>query len=356
MTLQRFRYLLAALLALSFVAGCGKEGDKKPSTQVAAKVNGDEITVHQVNAVLGRTSDVTPDRAAQVKREALERLVEQQLAMQQALHKKLDRTPGVQLALESARREILARAYLDQVVALQAKPTEEEGKKYYAAHPELFSQRRVFVFEELAVNLDESAVPALKERISKARSLKEVADWLQARGIPFAPNRVVAAAEQIPLEVLPRFHAAKDGDILLLENGKVRRVMRLAGSRTEPVDEATAMPRILQFLANRRAREVSDAELKQLKAGAQLQYVGEFESAAAAEAAAKAAAAEKARSTVEAKARAQAEEEAKAAEATRARLAEARVRQEAEERERAATQKAPALPQDVIKKGIGALK
>lgn len=353
-----YRLLRAVVMfALAALAACGKESDKKPATQVAAKVNGEEITVHQVNAVLARAPQGAQEMAAQAKHEALERLVEQQLAMQQALHRKLDRTPTVQFAIDAARREILARAYVDHVIATQPKPTEEEGRKYFTAHPELFSQRRVYVLEEIVATMDDAAAAALRERVAKARSLKDVADWLAAQRIPFAPNRVVRAAEQIPLEILPKVYVARAGDVFIIENRNVRQVVRLVESRLEPVDEATAMPRIMQFLSNRRAKEAADAEIKQLKASAEIEYTGEFKSVAATEAAARERASAKARSEAAVKERMEAEERAKTTEATRTRLAaEARARLEAEERERSAAQRQPALPQEAIKKGLGALK
>lgn len=350
---------VVSCLVVMLAAGCGKDADpgKPVATQVAAKVNSDEITVHQVNAALGRTPNVSPPLAEQAKREVLERLIDQQLAMQQAIHKKLDRTPAVQMAMEAARREILARAYMDQVFAAEPKPTAEEIKQYYAGHPALFAQRRVFMLEELAVSGGKEIAEPLRQRAAKARSLKDIADWLQARQVPFSPNRGVRAAEQIPLELLPKLQAAKDGEIVITESGDLRRVIRVVTSRAEPVDEATASPRIAQFLANRRSREVAEAELKQLKAGAEIRYTGEFAEPAAAAAKVRAEAEDKQRVAAQAKAKAQAEEEARAAEATRVRLAaEAQSRKDAEERTRASAEKPSALPQEAIKKGLGAFK
>lgn len=355
---MRARTGVVTCLVIALAAGCGNEADtskSKPATQVAAKVNSDEITVHQINAALARMPSVSPETAEKAKRDVLERLIDQQLAMQQAIHKKLDRTPAVQMAMETARREILARAYMDQVFAAQPKPTAEEVKQYYASHPELFAQRRVYVLEELAISSGNEISEPLRQRAAKARSLKEIADWLQAQQIPFAPNRGVRAAEQIPLELLPKLHAAKEGQIVIAESEGLKQVVRVVASRAEPVNEAAASPRIAQFLANRRSREIAEAELKQLKAGAEIQYTGEFAEPAAAAAKARVQAEEAVRVAAQAKAKAQAAEEAKAAEATRARLAaEAQSRKEAEERARAEAEKPSALPQESIKRGLGA--
>ena len=347
------------LLALVVAYGCGKGEEKKaPATQVAAKVNADEITVHQVNYALAKTPNLAPELAERAKKEILNRLIDQQLARQQAIGKKLDRAPGVQQALEAARSEILARAYLEQVAAAQPKPSTEETKKYYAEHPELFAQRRVYSLEEIAFATKDDIAAGLRERAAKARSMQEIAEWLKSRDIRFTANRGVRAAEQIALEVLPKLQVAKDGEIVVIVNGDNHQVIRVTASKTEPVDEAAATPRIEQFLFNRRSREAVDKELRQLKAGAQIEYLGEFAAdASTAEAKAKAEAAAKSKALAEAKAKSEAETKARTEEATKARLAsETKARLDAEAKARAAQSKPAPVPQQNIEKGIGGLK
>ena len=279
-------YLLAGAAVL---AACGKDDDKKAASQVAATVNSQEITVHQVNNVLARNPNITPEAAPRAKREIVERLIDQELARQQALEKKLDRSPGVVQAIEAAKTEILARAYLQEVAAAQAKPTPEEVKKYYAEHPELFSQRRLYVLEEFAVPAKDGIAAALRERVAKAKSMQEIGDWLKSREVQFAVNRGARAAEQIPLEMLPMLQKMKEGEIQVIEAADRVNVIRVAAAKTVPVDEAAAAPRIQQFLFSRRSNEVIAEEMKRLKEHAKIEYVGEF--AAAAPAAAKPAAA-----------------------------------------------------------------
>lgn len=350
------------LLAVAAAAGCGKqrsEAKKKPSTQVAAKVDADEITVHQVNDVLARTPNISPATADRAKREILDKLIEQHLARRQAIQKELHQSPRVMQAIEAARSEILARTYLEQIVAALPKPTPEETKKYYAEHPELFAQRRIFSLEEIAVSAKDDLGPALRQRVAKARTMQEIAEWLQSQEIGFVPNRGVRAAEQLPLDLLPRVQQMKDGEMQVFDApGGRYQVVRLVASRSEPVDEAAASPRIQQYLFNRQSSEAVANELKQLKAQAKIEYLGEFAGdAAAAEAKAKAQAEARAREQAAAKAKAEAEAQSRAEEIAKSRAAaEARARADAEAKAKAGPAKAVELPKQNIEKGVGGLR
>jgi EpsD family peptidyl-prolyl cis-trans isomerase len=284
------RPLLAAALplCLSLVA-CGAGDEKKVASQVAVKVNADEITVHQVNAVLARAQDIAAEDPAQAKRAALERLIGQELARQQAIVKKLDRSPEVVQAIEAARAEILARAYLQQVGAGHASPTAEDVKKYYAEHPELFAERRLYALEEVSFAPRAQLAEDLRAQVAGAATLQEVADWLKKQRVRVAYTRGSRAAEQIPLDLLPVLKEMKDGEMRLVEHGGRMHVIRLAASKVAPMDEATARPRIERFLANQRAGELMTEEMKRLRSHARIEYVGEFAGEAPRQADAKAA-------------------------------------------------------------------
>lgn len=358
MTTCRRIGLAPLLLVVAAVAGCGKGEEKKAATQVAAKVNSHEITIHQVNAVLAKAQNVTPETAPRAKREILNRLIDQQLAVQQAIGKKLDRSPGVVQVLEASRAEILARAYAESVAQAQPKPTPEEVKKYYAEHPELFAQRRLYNLEDIAVTPKEGIAAGLREQVAKARSMQDIAAWLKSQGAQFVPNRGVRAAEQLSMEALPNLQTMKDGEIRLFESGKSLNVIRVVASKNEPVDEATAATRIEQFLFNQRASEALATEMKQIKSQAKIEYVGEFAGdVAAAEAKAKAEAEAKAKALAEAKAKEETEAQARAEASSKSRAAaEAKARLEAEAKAKGTTPKPAPLPQQTIEKGVSGLK
>ena len=94
----------------------------------------------------------SPEAAPKIRREILDKLVDQELAVEQAVEKKLDRSPEVLMAIENARREILARAYVEQITASMPKPTVDEAKKYYAENPQLFAERRIYNIQEIVTS------------------------------------------------------------------------------------------------------------------------------------------------------------------------------------------------------------
>jgi EpsD family peptidyl-prolyl cis-trans isomerase len=263
------------------IAGCGnKDVEKpKPATQIAAKVNSGEISVHQLNYALTRTpgaGSVSPEMAPKLRREVLDRLVDQELAVEKAIEKKLDRSPEVLLALENARREILARAYVEQITAGEPKPTVEEAKKYYAENPPLFAERRIYNIQEIVLPATAGIAAELRGMVDAGKPMEEIANWLKAKGIKFAAGSATRSAEQIPLELLPKIHPLKTGQSLILEGPQTVTVMRLAGAQSAPVSEEAALPRIQQFLGNQRAAETAKQEFKTLKTNAKITYMGEF--------------------------------------------------------------------------------
>jgi EpsD family peptidyl-prolyl cis-trans isomerase len=264
------------------LAACSKKEDVKANTQVAARVNSTDITVHQINHALARSRGITPENVPQAKREILDRLVDQELAKRQAILKGLDRSPRVILDMEAAKGEILARAYRDSLLDYLPKPAPYDIKAYYRNHPELFAERRIFNLEELVFSGNEEIAAGVRDRLAKARSLKEIAEWLQSQGIAVTGNRRVRAAEQVALEMLPKLQRMKHGESQLFSVGTAQfRLIRVVGSQAAPIDEAAAAPRIEQFLFNRNAAEVVAKEMKELRTTARIEYFGDLRGQAA---------------------------------------------------------------------------
>lgn len=287
---QRIVHAVLLSAAGALMVGCEPK-KSADAAQVAARVNKEEITLPQINQVLQQQRGLRPEQAEAASRQILERLIEHELAAQKATDLKLDRDPRVLQQLESARREVLARAYLEKAGEAAAKPSAEEVAKYHAANPALFSERRIYNLQEIAIEATPEQVAQLRAKLAAAKSGAEFVEFLKANGIRFSGNQAVRAAEQLPLASLRTIAAMKDGQAILSPTANGALVVMLAGSRAQPITLEQATPAIEQFLLNARKRELLAADLKTLRAGASISYAGKFADAASAPASGDAAAA-----------------------------------------------------------------
>jgi EpsD family peptidyl-prolyl cis-trans isomerase len=268
---------LAMAVALT-LAGCGdkKEGEDKVASQVAAKVNSDEITVHQLNFELAKLGNLSPEQAKQAANKVLNSMVDQQLLVQKAVADKVDSDPQVMQALEAARRQILAQALIQKLTANQAKPSDAELADYYAKNPALFAERRIYRLQEINVQVTPANVESVKAQLQQTKNLGDFIDWLKAQNIPARAGQSTKTAEQLPLELLPRLHQLKDGQAMTFSAPGALNILVVAGSQTQPLTQEQAKPVIERYLGNAKKREVAEAELKKLKEKAKVEYLGEY--------------------------------------------------------------------------------
>jgi len=267
--------LVALAASAALLAGCGDKKEKAAS-QTAAKVNKAEVTVHQINFVLQQQRGLRPEQADAASKQILERLIDQELALQKADDLKVDRDPRVVQQLEAARREIIARAYLEKVGEAAPKPTPEEIQKYYDEKPALFKERRIYQIQELAIEAKPEQVPQLREKLAAAKSIGDFTEFLKANEFKFAGNQAVRAAEQLPLQSLDAFAKMRDGQAVLNQGPNGVQVVVLAGSRSQPVTLEQAKPAIEQFLLNERKRKLIEEDVKKMRGEAKIEYVGKF--------------------------------------------------------------------------------
>ena len=266
--MARRAWFLAALLVL---AGCGTGESGRAPGSVAARVNGTEISVQHMGAG--------------VPAQAVDKVIDRELLVQQALKDRLDSDPAVARAIEDARREVLARAWLERAAAAKAKSTAQEVHAFYAENPALFAQRRIYRLRELGVTLpaDEAGQPSgpmleqVRAEAASGHDLEDIAGWLKWRDLKVGPVNVsTLPAEELPLGYLPQLARMREGEIAVFASPLGAEVVQLVQAKDARLTEEEAAPLIGRFLSARKKLEVAQAEVKRLRAHASIEYVGDF--------------------------------------------------------------------------------
>ena len=261
--------LASAVFALA-LAGCNK-ASVEPS-QVIARVNADEISVHQLNFALGQASKATISNS---ERDALvEKMIDRQLLQQQTLQQKLDRRPEVMVRLEEARLDILAAAYAEEVSGKLAAPDEGMAAKYFAEHPALFAGRKVYRLREISIPEDSpenvSSIAEAEARFNRKAALADVIAWLQRQPGRFFEQLTMRPAEDLPIEVADGLARLQRGDTFVLRLPRSLVIYEIQSFEAAPLTWKTAAPSIKIYLKNRQAAVSVREELDRLRSSAKI--------------------------------------------------------------------------------------
>ena len=130
---------LVTILAGSSVAAPAKapaRGGPADSLQVLVRVGRETITRADVNRRLEelpeqiRGNYTTPDG----KKQLLDRLVEEKVWMQEARKHGVEARPDVQRQIDQAKRDLVMRTYLTEMMAANPAVSDSEARAYYDAH------------------------------------------------------------------------------------------------------------------------------------------------------------------------------------------------------------------------------
>lgn len=269
------------LLLAALVAGCGDKKDEaasgvKTPAEVAAKVNGAELTVQQVNYALQRIPHLDKDQSAAASLQVVRNLVDQEVIAQKARADKLDRDPSVVQALDAARRQILAEAYMSRKLGEPAEPTDAEVSAYFETHPELFGKRKIYRLQEITIKAPQDKHEAIRTRLTASRTLNDFAEWLKAENLPVKAAQGVKAAEQLPQQLLTKLADMPDGQAIVVNAPDGLLVIVLADSQVQPVTMEQAKPPIVRALQTQARQKAAKAELDALKAAAKIEYLGDY--------------------------------------------------------------------------------
>ncbi|MGX2039529.1 EpsD family peptidyl-prolyl cis-trans isomerase [Methylocaldum sp. MU1018] len=265
---------LGASALLAMLSGCDTRPASEKATQIVARVNGDEISAEQLDVLAARSGQDADGRPQTARAKTIDNLIDQQILLQQALEKHLDRDPQVALAIEMAKRQILAQAYLDHVGRTVSKPAPSEISAFYDAHPPLFEKRKIYKFDEISIPLTSQNRNAVESYLMQPVRFDALSKWLQEQNISHTSQTVIRAAEQLPFDRLEEFDRLKKGEIALSREDEKLVVLQLFSVTEAPFDSDKAAPLIEAFLTNQNRKSLIERELTRLRQAATVEYPG----------------------------------------------------------------------------------
>lgn len=263
--LKRRRIIGVVCIAM-FLASCEKE----PEGQVAAVVNGEEITLQEINAEIGNANMPAGADAKELQRSALQRIVERRLLAQSAKEDGLDKTPEYLIRSRQVDDSLLVQLLGQRAEKSFQVPDQQAINKYMAENSSMFAGRKMYIVDRI-----QFAIPsdlAQLKTLESAHSMEEVAVRLNGLGIKFERGAAKMDSAQLGQQRLERILALPKGEPFVIpENGLVT-VAVITGESPVITNNAEMGQLATQALRRQAMTKSLEDRLKQARAKGTIKY------------------------------------------------------------------------------------
>lgn len=263
----------AALLACIAMSGCGLigGGGKAPKGQVVATVNGEEITITELNREMGGASPANAQERKAMEQAALQTIINRKLVAQAAKEQKLDKTPAFAQQELQAKEAMLVGAIQRKVAATVQDPPRAEAEKFVAEHPNMFAQRRVMVVDQVIAGKFD---PKLMKEFEPLKTLEEIEAVLTREGVDFQRTTTVLDTLNAPQGLSETLLKLPPGEVFVFPRGNAVFVNQIRDSRIVPFTGDRAINFAIAGLKQIRTQEALNREVESLRkaAGEKITY------------------------------------------------------------------------------------
>jgi EpsD family peptidyl-prolyl cis-trans isomerase len=259
----RFGVVLCASACLLLVS-CGK--GKEPGGQVAATVDGKEITMIDLrNEMAGYTAPDAKTRKL-AERAALDQIIVRKLLVDAAEKQKMDQTPEFVQQKQRVDETLLVRFWQNRIAKSVPAPSKDEIDRFVAAHPDLYANHRVFLLDQ--IRMPQITDQALFAELKPLKSLPEVGQLLASKNIPFQQGETRLDSLTVDPAIVDQLLKLPSDDVFVMPQGNLLVVSKIREIQTTPVPPNIVTKHATQVITAQRTREAVQRELGGALAGA----------------------------------------------------------------------------------------
>lgn len=272
MNTKTLAIILVASSSLA-LSGCDQVkklmGGGKPSGQVVATVDGEEITSLELRAEMAGFSTRDPKIMKAAEQRALQSIIMRRLVAEEARKQKLDKSSDYQIQVKRGEEGLLAQMYEKKIAEKLTPPTQREADAFVEAHPDQFANRRVIALDQIiapAGRVDTSKLEALK-------TLEDVKRQFQADGVPFQETSGELDTLSAPPGLVTAIAKLPAGEVFVLPQRGAYVFNHVAGEKALPFTGQMASNYAMRFLAQQKEQQEVSKNLAALRKGADAKIV-----------------------------------------------------------------------------------
>jgi peptidyl-prolyl cis-trans isomerase C len=255
-------FVLTGVLCVALSA-CGK---KEPTGQVAATLNGKEITTVQLNAELNGFQAPNPQVRKTAERQALDQILARRALSDAAKKAKIDKTPGYAITQERANETLLVQTWQQQIAKSVPQPSKEEVDKFVAENPDVYGQRKIFTVDQ--VRMPRPSNPAIVQALQPLNTIPEVTAYLAANKIPFQESSEKIDALTANPKMVQAMMKLAPGAVFVVPSNNILTLNRITNAEVQPVAPDVAARYASAYLKNMHTQEAVARQFQSVIAAA----------------------------------------------------------------------------------------
>jgi EpsD family peptidyl-prolyl cis-trans isomerase len=263
------------VIALASLALMLSACQKKAEGQVVAVVNGEEITLTELNAEIAEMNLPASADKNMVRSRVLQRMVDRRLLVQAAKEAGLDRDPAYLTQERRMQEQLLVSMYGKKAMDTIKVPDPTSLDRFISTHPGAFSGRKRFTLDQLVIDIPSD--PKRLKSLEDAHSLDEVASRLTGMGISFAKSKGALDSATVNPDILKRIEALPAGEPFIVPQGNKLLINVITGSQPVTLSTEQARQVAAQAMRNEELGKIGESRLKEAKAKAKIEYQPGFE-------------------------------------------------------------------------------
>lgn len=259
-----------ASVAFAAVLAASSACSKQAGGQSVAVVNGEEVSVPELNAELALAGlSGAADQQAAVS-ETLERVIHRKLLAQAAINRGVDRTPEYLIRQRRMNEELLVGLFSERLSGSVNAPTAAEINRFIAANPSMFQNRSTLFLEQ--IQLETASTASVLQDLKDDRSLQSVAATLVKRGIPFERRSNRLSSAVVPPPLLRQIDQLQPGEPFIVPAGG--RVVVSVVARREPAAVSMEQSRrdAAEILRKQKLADAISNQVEALRGSAKIDY------------------------------------------------------------------------------------
>lgn len=260
--------MIAACLILS---GCAKA----PKGQIVAIVNGEEISIQELNAELqGARIPDNADRTA-LRKQVLQRLIDRKLIAGRAREQGLDKTPEYVMQQRRADENLLVSMLGQKIASTVPMPDDRDIAQYIADNPTQFGARERLLLDQIQFAAPKDVKQLLTLR--DAHSLDELAAGVQRLGLAFTRGKGVIDTGRLDPQLVKVIYGLPPGEPFVLPSNGQYVASVIVGRDSTPTPTSISRLAAAEMVRRRELTAESKAQVARARTSAEIQYQPGYE-------------------------------------------------------------------------------